>query len=136
VVRKARLLTTVSLSAIVVVVPFLAVGHSQERDRVVVLVDRGSKGFTFTLGSTPVALSDLLVRLAEKRGPLSRPAPEGIVIVHEDATFSLADDVRATFSAAGYDWPRVFYFGRHKRLMLELTYTDGIPFSPDGPPRK
>jgi hypothetical protein len=75
------------------------------------MVDHSAKGFAYKVDSEPVQPLALMDRLNRKRGDWPSPAPKVIVLAHEDITLSVLDSVRGVVVAAGYEWPRVFYFG-------------------------
>jgi hypothetical protein len=118
---------------------FAAVGSSPRTAQpkpVVIFVDAGDKGFTYHIDGTPVAFSDVMSTLGRKLLAAKAPgAGRATLVLHQDVSFAQAEDLRGIAMAVGYR-PRTFYFGKDRRYMIEVSYSDAVAFSPSGPPAR
>ena len=127
-IRIARLLPNVLLG-----LALLGVSSSFDQPgapgTVIVVADVAHNRPAYKVNSSPVSYLDLLDRLSSVRAKWPAVPPKVILLAHEQLTLSQIDALRGIISKAGYERPRVFYFGKDKRLMIELTYSPAIPFS-------
>jgi hypothetical protein len=99
---------------------------------VVVILDKTTAGFVYTVDGIKTPLPAMLTRLAEKiHGLPPPPNAEVRLLVTEEANLGMIDNFRGIASKAGYSSTRVFYFRPDKRYMFELT-SNAVPFSSTG----
>lgn len=91
------------------------------------MVDRGPSGFVYEVDSK-IASKGLLWTLTNMKGGSSK----AVLLVHEEASISTVNNVRGIMAKAGYVSPKIFYFGRDKDWMAELTFSAVVPFSAHG----
>jgi hypothetical protein len=103
---------------------FSADAGSQVRTPVV-LIDKGPAGFVKTLDSR-VPRQGLFKALLDLRATgVNRVA----ILAHEEATFKMVADLNGLLSKAGFTSIKVFYFGKDKDWLHELSYPSVYLFS-------
>jgi hypothetical protein len=109
--------------------------HAAEPKTIVVFVDAGAQGLTYHVDGAPVPRFEVRRSLERMWDRSLQPEQQRkvVIVLHADVTFARAEDLRLVVRAANYEDPRVFYFGKDRRLMVEVTYRDAIAFSPNGP---
>jgi hypothetical protein len=100
----------------------------------VVLIDLTPKGTIYQIDSQTTASEDLLhgldrALIAQRSHGVSKPRL--FLLVHQDVTISTIQNTRLLAAKAGYDSPRVFYFGSDKKWMTELVFSSAAPFASD-----
>ncbi|HET7440591.1 MAG TPA: hypothetical protein VFJ47_04755 [Terriglobales bacterium] len=115
---------------------FPTASQAQDSTGIVIVLDVANQKASYKVNSQSVAYRDLLDHLSEQKRKWPAAAPRVTLLASEDATLAQIDAVRGIIVKAGYEWPRVYYFGKNKRLMIELTYSRGIPFSDHDFPAK
>jgi hypothetical protein len=93
----------------------------------VVMIDKGPAGFVKTLDSR-VPRQGLFKALLDLRATgVDRVA----ILAHEEATFRMVADLDGLLSKAGFSSIRVFYFGKDKDWLHELSYPSVYLFTED-----
>ena len=95
------------------------------------MIDHEAHGFTYTINFEKA--TDLLLALSKKH--TETPEAKVILLVHNEVTLAMLNNMIGILSKAGYIGPpRVFVFDSYKHAMNELnfTYSPKIPFSPAG----
>ena len=101
---------------------------------VVMFVDTSDKGLTYHVDGSPVALSDVRQTLERKILEVKAPGQGRVThVLHENVSLGQTEDLRSLAMAIGYT-PRTFYFGEGRRYMIELSWSNAVAFSPNGPP--
>jgi hypothetical protein len=93
----------------------------------VVKVDKTRAGFVTTVNSHLVAqgLLNALIQID------SRTINQAALFVHEDANLKMIANILGVMAKAGFPSPRIFYFGRDKDWLQELTYPSRFQYSED-----
>jgi hypothetical protein len=97
------------------------------------MIDHSSRGFVYRVGDSHLASADFLTYLNERKTDWPSGKTKVVLLVHEQATLAMINNSRGMIIKAGYEPPRVFHFNSHKRLMVEITFLPGVPFSVKGP---
>ncbi len=104
----------------------------EEIRTLVVLIDHDSRGFNYHVDGKDTS-ADFLTYLDQHKSDWPSGKTKVILIVHEQATLAMINNSRGMIIKAGYEPPRVFHFNKDKRLMVEITFLPGVPFSVKGP---
>lgn len=102
-----------------------------ETKTLVVMIDHSSTGFTYRVDGKNTT-ADFLTYLDKHKSDWPSEKTKVIVLVHEQTTLAMINNSRGMIMKAGYEPPRVFHFNSDKRLMVEITYLPGVPFSAKG----
>ncbi len=127
--RRLVLFLTV-LALAVVWVPTRCKG--EEIRTLVVLIDHDSRGFIYRVDGKDTS-ADFLTYLDQHKSNWPSGKTKAILLVHEQTTLAMINNSRGMIIKAGYEPPRVFQFNKDKRLMVEITFLPGVPFSVKGP---
>lgn len=98
----------------------------------VILIDHQLSGFTYSVDGKD-ASADLLTYLDKHQSNWPSAKTKVVLLVHEQASLAMVNNWRGMIIKAGYEPPRVFEFNKDKRLMVEIAFLSGVPFSVKGP---
>ena len=87
-------------------------------DRIVVMMDITKKGVSYFVNSKPAA-HGILRSLSEVRR--QAPHQQVFVLVSENASLHMINNLLGIMNKAGMTEPRVFYYGKDKEWMVEIT---------------
>jgi hypothetical protein len=124
-----NMLAVVLCTVVTLGVPFPC--PSAETKVLVIMIDHGSSGFVYRVNGK-VTTADLLTFLDEHKPDWPSDKTKVVLLVHERVTLKMINNSRGMIIKAGYEPPRVFYYGNDKRSMLELTFSPEVPFSQIG----
>jgi hypothetical protein len=122
--KRALLASLLSMSALLFAP---GMGYAETQQPVVVMVDHTPTGFVYDVDSK-LAKQGLLWTLSNTK----RENSNSVLLVSEDASISMVNNVRGIMAKAGYANPQTFYFGRDKKWMAELNFSNVVPFSAQG----
>jgi hypothetical protein len=105
---------------------------AEEVKTLVLVIDRDSKTFTYRVDGKDTS-ADFLTYLDAHKSEWPSGKTRVILLVHERASLAMINNSRGMIMKAGYEPPRVFQFNKDKRLMVEITFLPGVPFSEKGP---
>jgi len=98
-------------------------------DKIVIMMDITKQGTSYFINSKPAA-NGILRSLSEVRRN-NTPHQQVFVLVSENASLHMINNLLGIIYKAGMTEPRVFYYGKDKELMVEITNGCTMIFSND-----
>jgi len=126
--------TFISLVILACILP-MALHASQSGTAVaaVLTIDKTNTGPIYSINGKQIDKNKgLLLSLSEVRDADPSKDPELILMVSEQTRFADVTDVMGIAGKARYFNFRVLIFDKQKRVLYELTYSKGMPFSGSG----
>jgi hypothetical protein len=105
---------------------------SDETKTLVIMIDHSPTGFVYLVDKHP-ASADFLTFLNKHLSEWPQEKTKVVLLAHEQVTVAQINNTRGMIIKAGYEPPRVFYYGSDHRAMVELTFSPAVPFSQGGP---
>jgi hypothetical protein len=106
--------------------------RSDEVKALVIVIDHSSTGFVYLVDKRP-ASADFLTFINRHLSEWPQEKTRVVLLAHEQASVAMINNARGMIIKAGYQPPRVFYYGSDHQAMVEISFSPAVPYSQGGP---